>query len=303
MKLLNCVFTYNRPHYFRNTIESLLEYFKFGDTVAFDDGSDDPEQLQYLAQVEKKGITVIRRERPHDSAQRLLGGLYASMNHALELAIQEGYEYAQFVQDDMQFMWHDPDLLVKVRQIFDAFSNASQVSLDFFKALAWDAPEQLEYVSCPQCYRHKSYGIFDVGVIHLDRLRRENFRFGRWEAETGRAFFQKGYRVYYVHSPVLARIPWEISFKRGQKSGRLRLPHERYYMKPLTTEQVRKLTSRPLQELAYYEDYCFPWRWGCLTPYWHGVFTSSSYWKYTCSVSRTFWMGRPRFPHWRRESY
>jgi glycosyltransferase involved in cell wall biosynthesis len=302
VRLLNCIFTYNRPQYLRNTIESLLEYFTFGDTVVFDDGSDEPDQLGYLSQVEQRGITVIRRQRPHDGEQRLLGGLYPAMNHALELATQGVYECAQLVQDDMQFMWHDPDLLVKVRCIFDAFSDASQVSLDFFKALTWNAPEQLEYVSSPPCYRHNRYGIFDTGIIHLGRLRRENFRFGRWEKETGEGFFRKGYRVYYVHSPVLARIPWEITFKRGQKSGRLRLTRERYYMKPLTTEQVRALTSRPLKELAYYEDYCFPWGWGCLTPYWHGVFTSSSYWKYTCCISRMLWMGRPRFPHWSRGS-
>lgn len=300
MRLLNCVFTYNRPQYLRNAIDSLAEYFTWGDTIVFDDGSDDADQQRYLSQAEQGGISVIRRERQADDVKRSLGGLYAAMNRALEVATERGYDYAQFFQDDMQFMWRDPEQLEKVHGIFDAFPDAAQVSLDFFKALSPDIPRELELVASPPCYRHRRFGIFDTGILHLGRLRQAHFRFGGWEKETGEAFYRKGYRVYYVHSPVLTRIPWEMTVKRGQRRGRLRLPRERYYMKPLNGEQVRRLTSRPLEEVAYYEDYCFPWGWGCLTPYWHGVFTSSSYWKYIRLLSRLVRIGRPRFPYWRR---
>jgi len=300
MRLLNCMFTYNRPHYLRNATESLLEFFRLGDMLVVDDGSSDPEQVRYLAELEGRGVSILRRPRGDDMAVRAHGGLYRRMNDAVDYANARGYDYVQFVQDDMQFVWHDPELLAKAEKIFARFPDASQVWLTFLKATDWDVRDRLDYLHDAHCYRHRRQALIDTGIFRLEALRREQMRFENWEQSNSNAFLAKGYHAYLLPTPVLAWIPWPMTFTRDQKFGKVRSRPERYYLKPLSAAQIQQLTSRPLEELAFHEDYCFPWGWGCWTPYWFNAYRWHHWWKYTCLAVRASRTGRLRIPHWRR---
>ena len=115
-RLLNCIISYNRFHYLRNAVDSVREYLRFGDLCVFDDGSDDPVLMHYLQQLSDSGVIVVRKERRFHHGYH--GGLYELMNEAIDHALSQHYDLLNFIQDDVQFLWHDPELLVKVMKIF-----------------------------------------------------------------------------------------------------------------------------------------------------------------------------------------
>jgi len=41
-------------------------------------------------------------------------GLVSAAKKALEIGLASGYDYVQILPDDIQFMWHDPDILDKL---------------------------------------------------------------------------------------------------------------------------------------------------------------------------------------------
>lgn len=272
MKLLNCVLSYNRYYYLRNTVESLLEYFRFGDTLVVDDGSSDPRLTAYLADLARRGIAVARREREPGAAQAKHGGLYANMDLGVERAAAGGYDYVQFIQDDVQFLWHDPAVLEKTERIFRALSDCSLVENIFFNAIVRGVVEKrVELVPEANCYHRRPHGMLDQGIAPVSLIQRMGFRFASGnEGANSKWWRQRGYRTYRLHSPSMAFVPWPATLRHSQQASEGLAPPERYYLKPLTDVQVRRLTDRPLSELPFAEDYCEPWGWTCPKPYWYG---------------------------------
>lgn len=272
MKLLNCVFSYNRPIYLRNTVESLLEYFKFGDTTVIDDGSEDPKTLEYLNELKRRGVQVVNQNRFADQAmyQYLHGGLYENMDLAVELAERGGYQYVHFVQDDVQFMWHDPDLPAKVERIFQ-IPKASMVENVFFWGIVRDRiGKRLELIPEANCYHRIPHGLLDMGIMPVALLREHRFRFGNGIESTNSAWWRRrGYKAYRLHAPSMMYVPWPVTFRPGKgQLGHAVTPIHKYLLKPLDKAQIDQLTSRPLTDIPFAEDYCFPWGWKCKTPYW-----------------------------------
>ena len=97
VKLTFCIFSYNRGRFLRNCVDSIRACAPNGTTISiFDDDSDDPETLQYLAEAESHCEIL----KPQDKGTIKHGGLYLNMQLALE-----HYADAQlicFLQDDTQ---------------------------------------------------------------------------------------------------------------------------------------------------------------------------------------------------------
>lgn len=269
-----------------------MEHLRFGDTLVVDDGSDGTSLLDYLAQLEARGLAVIRNQRNGKNAFH--GGLYGCMNQALDFAIDGGYEYIHFIQDDMQFMWHDPNILEKVELIFNELEDAVQVGVFFHKKILINTPERLQSLENQCCYHLKPYGMSDLGFVRLSLINKHGFRFGQSENETSAYWRQRGYRFYLLGSPVLAWIPWPTIFSSGKQDGSLKPPPHKYYLKPLDLSQIRRLNNRPLEEVPYHEDYCVPWGWACLRPYWFTTFSD----EYIRWIWLSFRQGRPLMPWW-----
>ncbi len=290
-RLLTCVISYNRFHYLRNTVESMLAHFRIGDALVVDDGSDDPRLLDFLDELARNGVRVVRLSRDLTSFH---GGLYAAMNAAVELATEEGYEYLQFVQDDMQFVRHDPEILMRVDEIFERHPDAAQVTLAFFKKIVLTMPERVEWIEGGDWFRIRDYGIADTGIVRVPLLREHDFRFGPTEGAGSQHWLERGFHAYALHAPVLAWIPWPAVYSGKQLLGTLQPPPRDYYLAPLDEIAVARLRNLPAGTLAYHEDYCLPWEWSCLSPYW---FTRPSA-EYLTWLYRSFRRGRPLVPHW-----
>lgn len=187
-----------------------------------------------------------------------------------------GYDYLQFVRDDMQFVWHDPEILARGDEIFERQLDAAQVILRFFKKIVVTMPEQVEWVEGGDYFRIRDYGITDTGIARVSLLRKH------------------GYRVYALHAPVLDQVPWPAVQTRKNLLGTLRPAPRDHYLAPLDEAAVALPRGLPAGTLAYHEDYCLPWGWSCLSPYW---FTRPST-EYLAWLYRSFQHGRPLVTQW-----
>ena len=273
-RLLHCVISYNRYRYLQNTVDSLREFFPEGDVIVFDDGSDDPDAIGYLESLGAQGVVVARRPRRQPRAPH--GGLYVLMSEALEYASSHGYELLNYVQDDMQFLWRDPDIIDKVLRIFDLHEDALQVQNLFTKRIVryhLAETDRVELHPKSWSYHFRPYGVGDLGFLFLPRCREARFHFLDSEGKAGDYWRSRGYKMHALHAPTLAYVPWPQCYqplRRVKKwpPGRPRKPVHRYYLKPLSVEAVAALVSRPLEQLPELESYTVPWGWHCVSPFW-----------------------------------
>lgn len=262
MKLLTCISTRDRPLYLENAVESFRRLFGRGDLLVVDDASADPVQHGVLDTLERGDVRVLRRERRPGG---LHGGLYDGLNDAVDFALAEGYEFLQLVQDDMQFMWHDPDLEARLERVFAA-KDVVQVSPVFFKGvLAADMPSRLAPEPATGCYRVPSYGMSDTGFVRLDLVHAEEFRFGPSENDVSSFWRRRGYALHVLATPFLAWLPFPDQLSPLSAPRRSPRP---LYLEPMDGGAVSRLTSRELEEIPFHEDHCRPWGWSCLAPYW-----------------------------------
>jgi len=277
VKLLNCVFSYNRFFYLKNTVESLIEYFRFGDTMIVDDGSTDAKTVAYLNELERHGVVVIRQESKVREGfnWNAHGGLYENMDTAVQYAISNNYDFIQFIQDDVQFMWHDADLPVRVQHIFEALPDAAQVVNLFFKGVVREeTARRLEIIPDAHCYHLRPYGMMDMGINSVPLLKKHSFRFGNGTEKNNSDWWRRrDYKAYLLSSPSMLWVPWPDVIQFDKQCAEGRAPVHKYYLKPLDDEQIGRLANRPLEDIPFAEDYCLPWGWSCPQPYW---FTASN---------------------------
>jgi glycosyltransferase involved in cell wall biosynthesis len=293
LKLLNCVISFQRLPYLRNTVESLLEFFKLGDTLIVDNGSKDTELHRYLDRLEARGVSTLRRGWRGDR-DPVRVGYHEGMNEAIDYAAEKGYDYVQFVEDDMQFMWHDPSVLEKVERVFVRRPDASWVCPIFFDRSDPLCPENLEPSPAVNGYRDALYSAHTTGFMPVSLSTEHGFRF-TGEEHNERYLKVRGFHVYYLHSPVAAWLPWAAGYRYGKLEGSIRPPAKEYYLKPLTQAQIDSLTQRPLSDIPYDDRYCRPWGWAALKPYLSYLRDDRDYARRLLSLWRK---GRPVVPIW-----
>lgn len=277
MRLLYAIAAFNRMHLLVNTVESVRAFGPEGDILIVDDGSDDPSLLEYYNQLEENKIaTVIRSDRSKDSDMH--GGLYVSMTKATQYAIENNYDYIYFLQDDVQFMWKDEQLMDRVANVFEQCPDASMVNPTFQKKLyARNMKERLIPKKQGNCWYLTPYGIADIGIMQVKTLKEKNFRFDNTETKNHEQWTEWGYKFYCLNAPVLAWVPWPRTYNRDEAQGKDRKAKRKYFMKPLSQSNIKKLQSATLEKIPYHEDYCFPWGWWCLSPYCYTIL-NMEYW-------------------------
>lgn len=290
-ELLTAVMSHDRLPYLRNTVESLLSTFRLGDVLVVDDNSSDEALLDYLEELEGRGVRVSRRG--NEAAGDKLG-LYPGMNFAARLAQKEGYHYLQILQDDLQFMWHDPELLRRIETVFAKRSDAVEVALFFHGKIHRHMHDAFSYDPEVGCYRNGRHGLSDIGIYHVERLLQDDFEF-QDEGISSTIWREKGYRIYHLRDPVLAFVPWPPAFRYGKLAGPMHPPPFELYLRPMTDRQVRRLKARDPAVLPYHEDYCRPWGWAALSPYWYTRVDHPDYVRHLAANARR---GRPYVPRW-----
>lgn len=109
----------NRLYYLKNCISSILEFIGLDEInlLVIDNGSTENGMEGYLHSLPSDiEIKQFRKRSPHE--------LHRSMNFAIKYSKMKRSQFINFIQEDYQYLYHQPDLL---KRVHDAFKNKSSV--------------------------------------------------------------------------------------------------------------------------------------------------------------------------------
>ena len=97
-----CIFSFNRSAYLKNLINSIIVFYPDMQVVIFDDNSDEEELFKLYGKLDSNpAYSIVEPGIQHQTSTH--GGLYDLMNMALQYCWKNNFNYAFFIQDDMQF--------------------------------------------------------------------------------------------------------------------------------------------------------------------------------------------------------
>lgn len=269
MNILTCILSYNRGEYLRNTVDSFFECFRYGDLVVLDDFSPDEKTQQVLVKLALRGISVLCPHKNRDK-MGMHGGLYDNMDYGLQLAVDGGYEYVQFIQDDMQFVWFNSNIKSQIDCIYSLLPNTSMVENTFWgKSAEPYLASKLELYPDAKCSNRVKRGMIDVGIWKTQVLLNTRFSFGNGTEKTNSLWWRRqGFRSYRLHSPSLCFVPEAPVYRNRTRLYLVDVVKpKRLLIEPLSSEAILRLCSAGINKFAFDEDYCKPWGWECETPY------------------------------------
>ena len=171
MKFLTVIFCYNRFNHMKSMVDSWFEFFDEGDLLIVDDNSTDPDLVAYLDSLKKDGVNVEIMDKQSQYGH-VHGGLYENMDFAVDYARTRGYEYIYFLQDDLQFLWKNPDFLDTIEDLFARFPGTCMIQNSFVQKIWVDrgiVDRKVISIEDGPCYT--------VGITRTDLLVDNNFRF------------------------------------------------------------------------------------------------------------------------------
>lgn len=112
----------NRLYYLKNCVSSVLEFVGLDNInlLVIDNASSEDGTVSYLNSLDKS-IDV------HRFKKRSPNELHRAMNYAIKYAKNKGDKYINFIQDDYQYLYHQPDMLHRVSSAFDEFPKVVQL--------------------------------------------------------------------------------------------------------------------------------------------------------------------------------
>lgn len=264
---LSVIFTFNRPQYLRNLVNSHCAFAPEIPILVIDDDSTDPEQLHVLDDLlEVSGIEVISVR----SADHRHGGLYPNMNMALNIAHERGFRFLNLLQDDMQIVRPVSEDLMYVCSLLEATKDALQISLTFRKYL--DVKSEPQPAAIPDLYMSRTLQAADTGIIHVARAKERGFSFLWSEREHSALAKSLGLKNYVFRDPAISFVPWPIFFRNRQTITRRRITVNRetsdfISIRAMSSIEVIALKNRDVGILPYMEDWCRPNKRYWLAPY------------------------------------
>lgn len=246
------IFTYERPQLLKNAAKSVTEFYPWGDRLIIDDGSQSAEQDAALADLSKAGWQIKRIVR---NRAKEYGGFYANMRLGLNLAIERGYKFCLFFEDDEQFVWKDNQYPEYVKSVFDGAPDCIAIQPLFYRRII-DYSDKIEYIEPIGAYR-TNRGFNTTCLWNLEKVRKLNYQIddsiGDGLANNSRYFLERGYRLYSQRSPNAAIVPWVESNKLGAQSNTHQKYIESFVLVPLTASYTSWLRSRSPNILPYQE--------------------------------------------------
>jgi len=245
---LLCLFSYNRVELLRNAVLSIDQFFPFGDRIIVDDGSDQPGMAEFLAEVRAKpnwSVEVRSREAGRD-----YGGYYRNMRFALDHAVEKGYDYCFFFEDDEQFVWKKEDYPDYVDRLFTTCPDAIQLQPLFLRRIL-NYASFIEYIRPAGAYR-TNRGFSTSAIWNLAAVRKHpDYRFickyGDDLPSNSAYWLNKGYRLYFQGDPTVAVMPWVASrsVAGGPTQSGVGAAEGGLLLRPLDAGEVAYVRSHP----------------------------------------------------------
>jgi hypothetical protein len=207
--------------FLENCLNSVATCAAAFDTFIVDDNSDDPETQAVLKRWSAKYPALPSGDK---GVEFKTGGLYPNMSEALRHAFSSGYEYAVFIQDDMQFIRQisDRDLEI-LDEYFRANEQSIQLETGFIKygALVNDPKTFSPDASGIAMLRPSKPGFNKLnfaaaGTFSVARTIEFHGDFRIGEANNSVALRDKGFYYGWSMYPFMHWLPASISY-RGKK--------------------------------------------------------------------------------------
>lgn len=297
-RVLHAIVGHKFPVYFVNAVTSVLTMAGNDDVIVVDNASNLPEltrELQSIADKEPR-VHLLRRETNDMSRNRKVGGLYDAYNQVVSYALQQGYDYLNIMQNDMQMLWWDESIMSRAREIYAEYPecvNISMLALPYYSLVLGDATEYVK----PKLAFLRDYGLTDTGLYDLARWRKLDMRFLDSEKAHSAKYLSQGHRVFCHPLPTVAFLPWPAVVRGGRVKGREIESPEQFLLRPLTPSEITHI--KEVTELTCLEDIGIPWGWVCLTPYWVTDLRAIDHWVYWYRDIRHRGL-RASWPHWER---
>ena len=254
------IFSYNRPTYLKNCYESVKRNLPFAKVKIYDDGSDDPDLLNFLRATRSQAVV------DGDSAASKHGGLYHNMQEALD---RTEARYLLLLQDDMQ-------VVRKVdREEFEAltphFGNHPLMSVNFMKGerekRVKTANKAGQGVYEPRLDArgepHRNANCYmDIALCDVDRLRRANWKVLSSEAEMARVARRDVGGMNHFGNPFVFYCP-QVPFFRDRRqplSARLanRFTKGPVFFNDLSDSENQRFQHRDISEWPIAENWLTP---------------------------------------------
>lgn len=223
------IFSFNRGEFLYNCITSVEKSIDDIKIVIFDDNSDDPQTLRVLERASRHH-EVIKNSRL-DEFEKKTGGLAGSMNMAMQYALDRHYEYAVFVQDDMQFVRRifDTDFRDLIAY-FENVKNSIQISTNFVRKLSYDNINNEFYIDKNSKSYLKKEGagrgksnFSDTGVFSVSRFFELFERFEIGEDVNNAKAKSRGLACGLAIYPFMCWLPYPPSYRGKKKDWRHRI--------------------------------------------------------------------------------
>lgn len=255
------------PRAFSNAVRSVLRHTP-DDVLAIYNFVDetDREELNAL-RLDRLGhrLTVLARENKPDHHK--IGALFSAYNHALELA-SGNYDFISFIQGDMQMVKSTPN---RIRLLKSAFSSTdARVFLvntvgpggslhDGVFDEVWNLGNSPSF--------NFSMGSNSIGVMNLELVASEGFRFEQDEGSTSERMRERGFVIATVGELVdLAFNPWPGTVRNGVRHGfDVPIGHSEsvlHLIQKAPSEEPLRIGNRQVRSIAV------PLEFRTLYPYW-----------------------------------
>ena len=286
MRILFCLLTCNRYFYFKNCLDSIIEFLpvKDIDIVICDNNTVDSRLKKYADRVGGEFNSLhLKRFKDRHHAE-----LYRAMNYGIEFAKQEGMDIINFIQDDFQYVRKDYEILDKARSFLSKNKNIVQLNTNMVWKYKRKKRGRVDYVSdgdenyaimkdkfaCDNGFTRVS--IYNkVGMYPLNKIafkaKDHNARAGRKKYIEGESWFAhkcKKLKLFRAISmnPNAAMI-FDCAYVRGEYIyGEYFAPKEKFYIKPLSNEVISDIKkNNKRMKSTCIENTCEPWGYSVRT--------------------------------------
>lgn len=254
------IFSYNRGKYLKNCVESIIRNIPSATFKIYDDGSTDPETVEYLDELESRVIRSSQKIKDRH------GGYYRNMQRAVENASSN---FLLLIQEDMQIVRQlDESDISSIETIFRSFPDAAFLSPIFLKGrkrklftehyLSDEKVAAYKWIessgaTVPACYA-------DVSIVFVPRLLNAGWIFQNSEAENGFSAKVKFGRMPQLANPFTFYLPEEPAYRGKTLTLGARLAFEMSGRKiknfiDMTRDQNLAFIARDQATLPFAEDF------------------------------------------------
>ncbi len=241
----------NRLHYLKNCVKSIIEFVGLSDInlLVIDNASIESGVHEYLSSLSPEvDVKVFKKRHPNE--------LHRAMNYAIEYSRKRKNKYVNFIQDDYQYLYHQPNFLSGASDAFKAHKNVVQLHTN----LIWKYKKHKIGKMKPVVVNgYKWFFMYkkrpcDNGITRVSLFKRiglypSNVRIHgeKGKFQTGEAWLAKRCKSKYRMMSSIPNLGMMIDcafIRKDKRFGNYFPPPKNYFLRPFSEEQQNKVKEQ-----------------------------------------------------------